>query len=143
MRDSITTLEKCLDYDTNLTLDNVLKVTSGGVSENTLMQLLILMLNKQTKDSLLLFNDIYMSGIDISSFLKMYIEFIDNCVKFIITEDKDIVTISDTVINWLIDNRNCLMLLKEYLFSLIKYNISYTNSDLKVLIESWIVKECN
>lgn len=29
MRDSITTLEKCLDYNSNLTLDSVLKVTSG------------------------------------------------------------------------------------------------------------------
>lgn len=29
MRDSITTLEKCLDYSNNLTLDVVLKVTSG------------------------------------------------------------------------------------------------------------------
>ena len=45
MRDSITTLEKCIDYSPILSLDNVLKATSGGITENTLLQLLKYMLN--------------------------------------------------------------------------------------------------
>ena len=41
MRDSITTLEKCLDYDDNLLLENVIKVTSGGITEQVLLEFLV------------------------------------------------------------------------------------------------------
>ena len=143
MRDSITTLEKCLDYDNNLTLSNVLKVTSGGVDEATMQKLLIFILNKQCKEALNLFNDIYMSGIDISLFVKMFIEFVENCVKFLITENTDIVTISDIIINWLINNKGIVLTLKNYLYDLTKHNIFYSNDDLKILMESWIIKQCN
>ena len=50
MRDAITTLEKCLDYNTNLTLENVHKVTSGGVDEEALLSLMRLILDKNAKD---------------------------------------------------------------------------------------------
>ena len=46
MRDSITTLDKCLDYSRNVTLNNVLKVTSGGVDEDTLITFKQNMINK-------------------------------------------------------------------------------------------------
>lgn len=143
MRDSITTLEKCLDYDMNLTLSNVLKVTSSGVSEETMQNLIIYLLNKQCKEALNLFNDIYMSGIDISLFVKMFTEFVENCVKYLITENKDIITISDIITSWLIDNKSIVVQLKNYLYGLVEYKSSYSNDDLKVLLESWIIKECS
>lgn len=49
MRDAITTLEKCLDYDSKLTLQNVHTVTSGGVTEQVLLAFLRNLLDKNTK----------------------------------------------------------------------------------------------
>ena len=143
MRDSITTLEKCLDYSTNLTLDVVLKVTSGGIDENSMFHLLQLMLNKQTKEALLYFNEIYMSGIDIALFIKMYIEFIENCIKYILTSSPDIVTLTDITIQWLENNKQILDCLKQYMFSLLNVKTSFSSEDLKVIMESWIIQKCN
>ena len=142
MRDAITTLEKCIDYSTDLTLENVLKVTSGGISEQTLLHLLDLLLNKQCKESLLYYNDIYMSGIDTTLFLKLFIEFLENCVKYLIVKSSDIVTVSDLVIEYLLKNEQHLESMRAYLFSLLNLFNRYSSEDLKVIIESWIVKVC-
>lgn len=143
MRDSITTLEKCLDYSQHLTLQNVIKVTSGGVTEQTMQQLLYYVLIKDSKSALLLFNDIYMSGIDISLFVKLYTEFLQNCVKFILTENSQIVTLSDIVIKWLLANQSQLDNIRTHLLSCLKLNTRYSSEDLRVLVESWLIQECN
>ncbi len=143
MRDSITTLEKCLDYSTNLTLDVVLKVTSGGITEQSMLELLRLILNNRSKEALLYFNDIYMSGIDVSLFLKLFIEFLENCIKYILTQTSDIVTLSDITINWLNNNTTVLETLRGYLFTLLNIRTTYSSEDLKIIMESWIIQKCN
>ena len=143
MRDSITTLDKCLDYSRNVTLNNVLKVTSGGVDEDTLRTFLQNMLNKDCKQTLLQFNDIYMTGVDVSLFLKLYIEFLENCVKYIITQNSNITTLTPITIQWLQQQINFLPTIKKYLFSAIGINKGYSPEDLKIMIESWVVQECS
>ena len=143
MRDSITTLEKCLDYSNDLTLENVMKVTSNGVDENVLFNLTKSILQNNSKEALLIFNEVYMSGIEISLFLKLFLEFISNCVKYMITSDSTIVSLSDVIITWLADNLNLVDKFKDYLYNLTQYNISYMNNDLKILLESWIIKVCS
>ena len=142
MRDAITTLEKCLDYSRDLTLQSVLKVTSGGLSEQTLLDLLQILLIKDVKSALLAFNEIYMSGLDTSLFLKLFIEFLENCVKFLIVRDVNIVTLSDVVIQYLLNNASNLNTIRDYLFSLLNILNKYTSEDLKIVIESWLVKTC-
>lgn len=142
MRDAITTLEKCLDYDSNLSMQNVLKVTSGGLQESTLLDFLKLMLNKDAKQALIKFNEIYMTGIDMSLFLKLYIEFLQNSVKYMITQDKEIVTLSNFVLDWLIEYRNYLGDIKVQLVNLIRLQNIYNIQDLKIMLESWIIQEC-
>lgn len=142
MRDSITTLEKCLDYSSNLTIDNVIKVTSGGVTENAMVQLTEYILNKDTKSALLYFNDIYMSGIDISLFLKLYIEFIQNCTKYLITGISDITILSDITINWLNQVNSYFDKICYLLDSSLEIKTNYSSEDLKIIIESWLVKVC-
>lgn len=143
MRDSITTMEKCLDYDRNLTLQNVLKVTSGGITEQTMLQLLQYMLNRDCRSCLEYFNEIYMSGIDVSLFIKLYIEFLENCIKYLVTQDSNITTISQITINWLQENSNFLETIRIFLLSAIKIRYNYSVEDLKIMIESWIIQECN
>lgn len=143
MRDSITTLEKCLDYSRNLTLVNVLKVTSGGVDEDTLRLFLQNMLNRDCKTTLLQFNDIYMTGVDVSLFLKMYTEFLENCVKYLITENANITTLSQNTISWLQQQSMFLQNIRQFLLSVIRINKSYSSEDLKIMVESWIIQECS
>lgn len=142
MRDSITTLEKCLDYSPILSLENVHKITSGGVSEEVMLKLLELILSKQGKEALLHFNDIYMSGIDTSLFLKLYIEFLENCLKFLITDNSDIVSLSEISLSWLRQNQDYIEYMRYQLLDAIKIKNDYSSQDLKILIESWIIQLC-
>ena len=142
MRDAITSLEKCLDYSTNLTLENVHKVMSGGVDEETLLKMMRLILDKNAKASLLCFNEIYMSGIDTSLFLKLYIEYLENCIKFIITQQPNIVPLSEISLSWLRENSRFLDDMRNQLMSTLKIKTDYLSEDLKIIIESWIIQEC-
>ena len=142
MRDAITSLEKCLDYSTNLTLENVHKVMSGGVDEETLLKMMRLILDKNAKASLLCFNESYMSGIDTSLFLKLYIEYLENCIKFIITQQPNIVPLSEISLSWLRENSRFLDDMRNQLMSTLKIKMDYLSEDLKIIIESWIVQEC-
>lgn len=142
MRDSITTLEKCLDYNTNLTVENVIKVTSGGVTEETMLQLTQYILNNDTKSALLYFNNIYMSGIDISLFLKLYVEFIQNCTKYLLTGVPDITILSDITINWLNQMGQFLDKITYLLDSILAIRTNYSSEDLKIIVESWLVRVC-
>lgn len=142
MRDSITNLEKCLDFNTNLTLQNVLKITSSGLTESSMLELLKYTLNKQCKEALLHYNNIYMSGLDPSLFLKLYTEFLENCVKFLITQDANIVTLSDVTINWLKDKISFLDEIRYQLLEVLNIKNNFAAEDLKILIESWIMQIC-
>lgn len=141
MRDAITTLEKCIDFSPVLTIENVQKVTSGGVDEETLLKLCGLILFKDSKKALIMFNDLYLTGIDTSLFVKLYMEFLQNCIKYLITEDSNIVTISDNTIEFL-KNNQCLDNLRNQFLNLLHIRNNYSSEDLKILVESWIVEEC-
>lgn len=142
MRDSITTLEKCLDYNENLTTENVIKVTSGGVTENTLREFTQYVISNKPKEALLLFNEIYMSGIDVLLFIKLYIEFVDNCVKFLITRTPNITTLSDETINWLYPLTEYTDYFRNLLASVSEIRTTYNSEDLRIIVESWVIKVC-
>lgn len=143
MRDSITTLEKCLDYDINLTVDNVLKVTSGSITENDLIKITDCILNHNAKDALILFNEIYKSGVDISLFMKLYIEFIENCNKLLVTGIIELTTLSDIAVNWLRQNVKFSDIFKLLLIESEQMRFNYTAEDMKIMIESWLMKVCS
>ena len=142
MRDSITTLEKCLDYNEHLTMDNVLKVTSGGVTEETMAQLTYFITIKDIKSALLKFNEIYMSGVDITLFVKLYTEYLENCTKYLLTFVPDLTTLSNVSINWLDQNRSQVDLLRALLDSISLIRTTYNAEDLRIIVESWLIKVC-
>lgn len=143
MRDSITTLEKCLDYNQNLSLANVQVVTSGGVNEETLLNFMKLLLNGDGKGALQCFNNVYMSGMDNALFIKLYIEYIENCIKFMMVKDADMVSLSEISLKWLNENDNFLPDLKIQLMSALNIKNNYSSEDLRIIIESWIIQSCN
>lgn len=114
-----------------------------GVTEEVLMKLMKLLLDRNAEKALLCFNEIYMTGVDTSLFLKLYIEFIQNCIKYLITKEASIVTLSQITINWLDENSQFLEDLKAQLLSTINIKNIYSSEDLKIIIESWIVQECS
>lgn len=143
MRDSITTLEKCLDYNyTSLTIDIVSKVVSGNVTEGTLLTLTRYVMEKDIKNTLLYFNSIYMGGIDVSLFIKLYIEFIQNCTKYLMTSVADITILSNTTIEWLNTVAPQAGKFIEMLDSGLAIRNNYNSEDLKIIIESWLLKIC-
>lgn len=143
MRDSITTLEKCLDYDKNLTLENVIKVTSGGITEQVLTEFLNYILNCQCKEALLHFNNIYMSGADVLLFLRLWTEYLQNCVKYMVTQTAEITTLSQITIDWLKKIIVFTPQIKELLRSVLSIKTNFSSDDMKIIIESWIIEKCN
>lgn len=143
MRDSITILEKCLDYSNNLTLENVTKVTSGGVTEDVMSEFLCYILNSQCSNALIYFNNIYMSGIDIHLFLKLWTEYLQNCVKYMITQTPEITTLSDNTINWLNTIMSFTQQVKDLLKSILAVKTDFSSDDMKIILESWIIEKCN
>lgn len=143
MRDSITTLEKCLDYDKNLTLENVIKVTSGGITEQVLTEFLNYILNCQCKEALLHFNNIYMSGADVLLFLRLWTEYLQNCVKYMVTQTAEITTLSQITIDWLKKIMVFTPQIKELLRSVLSIKTNFSSDDMKIIIESWIIEKCN
>ena len=148
MRDSITTLEKCLDYNTNITLQNVINVTSGGVTEDVLLEMLSNILNGKCSEALLLFEKIYMSGVDVVLFLKLWTEYLQNCTKYVITQTAEITTLSDITINKLnsalqSSEINIVDNVKQLLDSVFHIRSNYSTDDMRILIESWLIEVCN
>ena len=142
MRDSITTLEKCLDYNLNLTLENVLTVTSGGVTEATLLQMTDYLLTGDCKSALLYFNEIYMSGVDVLLFLKLYIEYLQNCTKYLITMSPDITTLSSLTLDYLDKHLQYTEFIRNVLEDILAIDTRYSAEDLKIIVESWFIKIC-
>lgn len=143
MRDAITTLEKCLDYSNELTLDNVLTVTSGSVTEPMLLELLADILNGHCDKALLLFERIYMSGVDVSLFLKLWVEYLQNCTKYMITQTQEITTLSDISVNRLNKALQLTPKVRNLLEEALQIKNVYSTDDLKILIESWLIQVCS
>lgn len=142
VRDSVTTLEKCYDYNTDININNVIEATSGGITEDILLNFLDLIYNKNAKESLLALNNIYMSGIDMSLFDRLFREFIQNCIMYLIVKSGNITTLSDKVINVLDSGKFDRIVLGDLLYSYNQKSGNLFSDEMKMLIEGWIIKVC-
>ena len=139
MRDAITTLDKCLQYSKKLTLENVVKVLSSGVTPYELFDFTDLLLKKDSKAALDKLNEFYMSGIDMNLFINMYFEFLLNCKKYLVTGVKDIANIPDDIINKL--SRTMTPSIRDYTQKLFNV-LNAPKMDIKVLMEAWVIERC-
>lgn len=86
MRDAITLMDKCLSFNTKLTVENV--VSALGLSDyETMFNLLDNIMNGEQKAVIQVVNDVYSSGIDLKLFFKSFYEFILDINVFRITQD--------------------------------------------------------
>lgn len=81
MRDSITTMEKCLGFNSNLTLENITKAL-GVVGYDTMIELLEYIRNRSPQPIMSTIESLYDQGIDLKLFLVNFIEFCLDVVKY-------------------------------------------------------------
>ncbi|WP_304393294.1 DNA polymerase III subunit gamma/tau [uncultured Clostridium sp.] len=142
VRDSITTLEKCYDYNHEINLQNVLEATSGGITEDMLMRFLELVYTKNAKEAILELNNIYMSGIDMALFDKLFKEFIQGCIIYLITNNEDITSLSENAVNILKQGRFDRVILGDMLNSYNNKSGNLLSDEMKIMIEGWIIRVC-
>ena len=139
MRDAITTLDKCLQYNNNLSLQNVVTVLSSGVTPYELFNFTLLLLNKDSKKALEMLDSFFMSGIDMSLLLNMYFEFLLNIQKYLVLGDKSISNLPEDILN------RCSTTMTNTIRSYVQklYNvINAPKMDIKVLMEAWVMERC-
>lgn len=96
MRDAISMLDKCISFDNNLTVQNV--VNALGISNyEKLNNLLLAILHKDGKESINIIEEIHMSGKDLKQFVKQEIQFILDICKYIIYDSYDYIQIPSTL----------------------------------------------
>lgn len=139
MRDAITTLDKCLQYSRKLTLENVVKVLSSGVTPYELYEFTTLLLDKNTKEAIDKLNYFYMTGIDMNLLLTMYFEFLLNIQKYLVLGDKNVSNLPEDILNKL--STTITPNIREYAQKL--YGImNATKVDIKSLMEAWVMERC-
>lgn len=142
VRDSVTTLEKCYDYNQDINITNVIEATSGGITEDVLLNFMDLVYSKNAKEALLALNDIYMSGIDMSLFDKLFKEFVQDCIMYLIVLSGDITKLSERVIEVLNTGKYDRMRLGGLLNTYNNKNGNLYSDEVKIMIEGWIISVC-
>ena len=81
MRDAITLMDKCLSYDTNLTLENVIKAL-GITGYDTMFYLTDSIITNETESVIKTIEDVHRSGKDLKHFIKTYTNFVLDLCKY-------------------------------------------------------------
>lgn len=140
MRDAITTLDKCLAYSLELTVDNVVKVLSSGVTPYDLSRFTKMLMNKDVNAALECLNEFYMSGIEMGLLLNMYFEFLLNLQKYLVLNSKDASNLPVDILN-AYDQYKDQVIIRNYIQKL--YNvITAPKMDIKSLMEAWVIERC-
>ena len=89
MRDSISTMEKCLGFDRNLTIENITKAL-GIVGYDIMLDILHSIEVKDSNKVLANIDKIYNQGIDLKLFIIDFIKFIMDLVKFNLSKNYEL-----------------------------------------------------
>jgi DNA polymerase-3 subunit gamma/tau len=86
MRDAITLMDKCLSYNENLTMQNVLQAL-GASDYTTMCQLLHGIGEQDIKKCVGIIEDVYNSGLDLTQFMKQFWLFVLDVNKYNLYKD--------------------------------------------------------
>ena len=86
MREAITLLDKCLAYNEELSMENVLDALNVA-DYGSFIDLTDFLLSRTYKSIIILLDEIYASGIDFKQFIKQYEQFILDVNKYLIIDD--------------------------------------------------------
>lgn len=95
MRDAISLLDKCIAFNNNLTVENVIKAL--GVSDyNNLLEITHAILQEDNKLKLEIIEKVYRSGKDLKQFIKQLISCVLDISKYLIYNNYDFIQIPNT-----------------------------------------------
>ena len=86
MRDSLTFLDKCLSFSSDLTVENVIKAL-GVADYNTMFDLNNAFFENDKTKLIKIVSDVYSSGMDLKLFIKNYFEFLLDLNVYCLTKD--------------------------------------------------------
>lgn len=140
MRDSISTMEKCLGYNSNLTIDNVTKAL-GIVGYDMMIDILLAIQNHESKSILSIIESLYEQGIDLKLFLIDFIQFVLDIVKYKLTNDYELSNLpkgyEERINNLKLDKNS----LSELVDGLVKLNSSVKyESNPVVFIQAFLLR---
>ena len=95
MRDAITLMEKCLSFNSNLTVESVTKAL-GTVDYNTMFDLTDAILNMNKKSVIEIIETVHRDGCDLKQFIKNYNYFVLDLCKYDICKSFDYLQIPST-----------------------------------------------
>jgi DNA polymerase-3 subunit gamma/tau len=143
MRDGVTTLDKCISYSNDLTLENVVKAL-GGVNYDTMFDLAEAIYNFDANKAITITETIYSSGANIKQFVKDFSNFVLDLCKYGLTHSFQYLYIPS-----LYDNRmksytnDHFMFFNQFLGELIKLNTNIKwEGNPKPVIESTFILLC-
>lgn len=86
MRDAITLMDKCLSYNENLTMGNVLQAL-GSSDYTTMCELLDGIVTRDIKKCIGIIEDVYNSGLDLTQFVRQFWLFVLDVAKYGLYQD--------------------------------------------------------
>lgn len=115
MRDSISTLEKCAGYSTDLSIHNVLEAL-GNYSYDTFFDLINSVIDGKECEVFKILDEFYKAGNDLRLFVDMFLGFCLDVSKYIAFQSTDMIKIPSSMENRLKDSTNFENSLNYYMF---------------------------
>ena len=143
MRDAITLLDKCLAYNRELTVVNVVNAL-GTVDYEVFFSLSDAMLNKQAGAVIRVVESVYSDGKDLKQFIKDYMSFLLDINKYEITKSFDYLQLPNTYEDKLNgQSKEWYLVCRELLPTIVKLNADIKwETQPKVAIEARLLTEC-
>lgn len=146
MRDALTYLDKCISYNSELTIGSVSE-SLGIVSYDNLITLTDSYIFNEQQNIINNIETLYLKGVDLKSFVKSWLLFILDIKKYILTSNFDYISIPqtyETALNEYKDTKDWYDYINELLELLVKLNadIKYEQNP-KALIECYLLLGVN
>lgn len=97
MRDAITLLDKCISYDKNINIENITKALDF-TDMRIMVELSDKLFNRDAEKVVELTEKIYQDGQDIKLFVKQYLNYVVNVIKYKLTNKKELTNLPMSIL---------------------------------------------
>ena len=144
MRDAISLLEKCIDYQPTITVDSVIEAL-GYIDYDVLSDIVLALKNKEAGTVIEIIEKLYMSGVEIKFLVKQLLSFVLDLCTYSNLKNFNFINVPSAnkdKMDYLTDN--CSSAPVELLKELIQLDGSLRyETNPKLLVESTMVVLCN
>ena len=142
MRDAITLLDKCLAFSPELTVENVVQAI-GTVDYSVMLDLTDALWEQKSNKVVSIISEIYNSGKDLKTFIKLYADFVLDLCKFYATGTYEFTQVPSTLYLETKYSDNAFEYFKVLLGVLIRLNADIKWETMpKSVIESTLLLQC-